>query len=82
MPNRIVVPFDWGEIVSEVGGDPDHPSVYTFFRRPDGVEIDICYVEFKDTHDRLSAYIWSDTSTDSWTKRFDYSKDELMIDEP
>lgn len=47
-PGRIEVPVKDGVLISEASGDKeDYPGIYTFLKRSDGTEVDLCYAEGK-----------------------------------
>lgn len=68
-----------GELYAEVGGDTEnYPEIYTFVRRPDGLEIDVAAVG--GTEDGVRVYLYKDTTTECYTDSFDLSKEDLLIE--
>ena len=76
--NIIEIPCSAGMICAQISGDSNYPGIYTYLRLPDGTEIDICAVEGNEVGE-LNAYIYENTSSDDWTRKIHYSKDDLNI---
>ena len=94
--NTIEVPCTAGTLCAECGGNfPRYPKMFTYLRRKDGVQIDICAVEGdgiipegtdsddfdgqQDCNGGLHAFLYGDTSTGDWTKKHVFSAEELNI---
>ncbi len=94
--NIIEVPCTAGTLCAEAGGNEAYPEVFTYLRRPDGVEVDIVAVDgdavipdgvdpedFDGQTGRnggLKAYLYGDTTRDDYTKSYAFSAEELAID--
>jgi ketosteroid isomerase-like protein len=76
--DSLEVETPWGTLVAEKATDPQRPGIYTSFRRPDGIMIDLVGVETNEEEQRTSAYVWSDTSSEEWQHRYDFSQNELL----
>ena len=72
-----------GELVAEVGGDPEeYPEVFVYLKRKDGVEIDLVAVaQDSENKEDVKAYLYDDTSTDAYGKTFTWHKEHLLIPE-
>ena len=80
---RISVKVPLGELTAEIGGDPvEYPELFVYLKRKDGIEIDLVAVA-KDSNNEedLKAYLYDDTSTDSYGKTFTWHKEALLIKE-
>lgn len=93
--NIIEVPCTAGTLCAEAGGDLDYPEIFTYLRRKDGEEIDICAVDAdgvipegvsveeydgqKRFNEGVRAVLYADTSQDDWTDEHIFSKEELNI---
>lgn len=80
-PNKISIQTPLGKLTAVIGGDPDYPEIFIYLERPDGIEIDLTAVSTDGTDDQLTAYLYGDTSTDSYTREHKWSKEELNIEE-
>lgn len=69
-----------GVLEACISGDPDYPEIYTYIRRPDGIEIDLVAVEVKKEENIARAYLYGDTMTDSYTTTNDWSADEINVE--
>ena len=79
---KISVQVPLGKITAEIGGDPvKYPEVFIYLKRKDGIEIDLVVVaqDSKNEGD-LKAYLYDDTSTDSYGKTFTWHKEALLIE--
>jgi hypothetical protein len=80
-PNTISIQTPLGKLTAVIGGDPDYPTIYTYLERPDGVEIDLVAVSTDGHDDKLTGYLYGDTSTECYTRTHTWYKDELNIEE-
>jgi hypothetical protein len=78
--NKIQIQTPLGKLTAVIGGDPQYPEIFVYLERPDGIEIDITAVSTDGDDDHLSAYLYSDTTTDTYIHKHTWSKDELNID--
>ena len=79
---RISVSVPLGELTAEIGGDPDYPEIFVFLKRKDDIEIDLVAVaQDSNNEEDLKAYLYDDTSTDSYGRTFTWHKEALMIEE-
>lgn len=79
-PKTISINTPLGKLTAVIGGDPDYPTIYTYLERPDGVEIDLVAVSTDGHNDKLTGYLYGDTTTDCYTREYKWSKEELNID--
>lgn len=77
---KISVDTHMGVLEACIGGDRDYPEIFTYIRRPDGIEIDLVAVEVKKEENIARAYLYSDTMTDSYTTTNDWSADEINVE--
>lgn len=78
---KISVDTPLGVLEATVGGDSMlYPEIFTYIRRPDGVEIDLVAVEIKKDEMFARAYLYGDTTTDQYTRTHDWSKDEINVE--
>lgn len=78
---RITVKTPLGNLAAEIGGDPDYPEIFLYLEREDNTEIDLVAVGYDYSHkDKISAYLYEDTTRDDWTKKHCWSKEELEVD--
>lgn len=76
------VKTQFGTLCAEVGGDPqNYPEIFIYLKNEKGVEIDLCAVGTSKEETRLSAYLWADTSTDSYTDRYNWKQEEFNWEE-
>ena len=81
-PKKIFVQAALGKLSAEIGGDPDYPEIFVYLEREDGVQIDLVAVgESEQNNEDVKAYLYGDTSVDSYTKSYSWSKAELEIEE-
>lgn len=81
---KISVSTTVGRLEACIGGDRDYPEIFTYLVRPDGVEIDLACVSGpskENERETMEAYLYEDTSTDQWTRKFSWTKEELSIEE-
>ena len=82
MNNKIEVKTQFGMLCAEIGGDPEnYPEIFIYLKNEKGVEIDLCAVGTSKEETRLSAYLWADTSTDSYTDRYNWKQEEFNWEE-
>lgn len=80
---NISVKVPLGELVAEIGGEPvGYPEIFVYLKRKDGIEIDLVAVaqDSKNEED-VKAYLYDDTSTDTYGKTFTWHKEHLLISE-
>lgn len=79
---KISVQTPWGKLTACIGGDGnDYQDIFVYMEREDGVEIDLVAVSLDVDKNELSGYVWEDTSTDEWTRKFTWSQEEINIEE-
>ncbi len=77
---KISVETSLGTLEACLGGDPKYyPEIFTYIRRPDGIEIDLVAVEVKEEN-FVRGYLYTDTSTEEYQKTIDWSADDINID--
>lgn len=79
---KISVETPLGRLEAVLGWDREaYPEIYTQIVRKDGAEIDLvaCTVDVEKAE--ANAYLYTDTSTDCWTHRHAWSKDEINVNE-
>lgn len=79
---QISVKVPLGEITAEIGGDPvDYPEMFVYLKRKDGIEIDLVAVaQDSENKEDIKAYLYDDTSTDSYGRTFTWHKEALLIE--
>lgn len=77
---KISVETPLGTLEACIGGDRDYPEIFTYLCRPDGIEIDLVAVEVKKEENFARGYLYGDTTTDSYTKTFDWSADDINVE--
>ena len=80
---RISVSVPLGELTAEIGGDPEnYPELFVYLKRKDGIEIDLVAVAQNNVKEEdLKAYLYDDTSTDSYGRTFTWHEEALLIEE-
>ena len=79
---KISVETPLGRLEAVLGWDHEaYPEIYTQLVRKDGVEIDLvaCTVDVEKAE--ANTYLCADTSTDCWTTRHTWTKEEINIEE-
>lgn len=77
----ISVQTPFGELTAEIGGDPqEYPEIFVYLKRKDGIEIDLVCASMYKEDDKISAYLYGDTSTDCWTNKHTWTKEELNVE--
>ena len=80
---KISVKVPLGELVAEIGGDPiNYPEIFIYLKREDSIELDLVAVaqDNKNKED-IKAYLYDNTSTDTYGKTFTWHKEALLIEE-
>lgn len=79
--NKISVETPLGTLEATIGGDPaSYPEIFTYIRRPDGVEIDLVAVEMKKDKMFVRGYLYGDTKTDQYTETHDWSQADINVE--
>ena len=79
--DKISVETPLGTLEATVGGDPgSYPEIFTYIRRPDGVEIDLVAVEIKLEDNFVRGYLYGDTTTDQYTRTHDWSQGDIDVE--
>lgn len=68
-----------GKLSACIGGDPTYPEIFVYIERQGGVEIDLVAAEVKSEEKVACAYLYEDASTEEWTKRYEWSEEEINI---
>lgn len=71
---------DLGTLCAELGGDPDHPEIFTYIERPDGIQVDVCAVSQNEHSDGVTILRWLDTSTDQYSDSAIISAESINIE--
>jgi hypothetical protein len=75
----VQTPF--GELTAEIGGDPhEYPEIFVYLKRKDGVEIDLVCASMDKENNEMNAFLYGDTSTDCWTKKYVWTEEELNVE--
>lgn len=70
-----------GILCACVGGDPKgHPEFFMYIRREDGAEIDLVCVGVDVETQNVKAYLYGDTTTDTPTDDYFWTKEEIERD--
>lgn len=78
---KIRVNTSLGVLEACIGGDPEnYPEIFIYIRREDGVVIDLVAADVNLEKETANAYLYGDTSTDSYTRRYTWTKDEINIE--
>ena len=78
---KISVNTPLGKLCACIGGDPDYPEIFVYIEREDGVEIDLVAADVSIESNTARAYLYSDTTTEQWTKRHVWSAEEINIED-
>ncbi len=77
---KISVQTPLGILTACIGGDSEcYPEIFIYIERPDGVEIDLVAADVDIETKRARAYLYGDTSTESYTRHHVWSEDEINI---
>lgn len=77
---KISVSTPIGKLTACIDGDPkNYPGIFVYLKRPDGVEIDLVAAEVDVETHNTRAYLYGDTSTDSYTRRYTWSESDINI---
>ena len=68
-----------GKLCASTNRDPDYPEIYIYLKRQDDVEIDLVAVSVDIESETVKAYLYGDTSVDSWTKKHTWNSSEINI---
>ena len=80
MENRqISIETPLGKLCACVGGDFDYPEIFVYIEREDGIEIDLVVAEVSVETKEAHAYLYSDTSTEDWTRKYSWSEEDINI---
>ncbi len=80
IPHSISLNTPIGKLEACVGGDfKEYPVIYTYLVRPDGAQVDLAAVEWKEDREVMRAHLYGSVQHDSPTYSFDWSKGELMM---
>ncbi len=77
---KISVDTPLGTLEACVGGDKDYPSIFAYICRPDKIEIDLVAVEVKKEERFVRGYLYGDTTTDAYTRTFDWSEADINVE--
>lgn len=78
---KVSVNTPLGVLTACIGGDPVcYPEIFVYLQRKDGVEIDLVAADVDLEHKIANAYLYSDTSTDSYTRKHTWTEDEINIE--
>lgn len=75
--NELKIKINGGELVAQVGSDPDFPSIYLFLRRDNGNEYDLAVAEAPITGKNVSVYTYKNPEIDDWTDKFTITAEQL-----
>ena len=78
---KISVQTPLGKLTAEIGGDPDYPEIFVYLKRENGVEIDLAAVSTNSNDDKLTAYLYEDTTRDSYTRSYTWHEEALQVEE-
>lgn len=77
---KISINTHLGVLEACISGDPDYPEIYTYIRRPDGVEIDLVAVEIQKEENIARGYIYEDTTTDLYTRTYNWDANAINVE--
>lgn len=77
---KISIDTPLGILTACVGADPDYPEVFVYLQREDGVEIDLVAADVNLDNNTVGAYLYGDTSTDSYTQYHMWTENEINIE--
>lgn len=78
---KISVNTSLGVLEACIGGDPEnYPEIFIYLRRGDGIEIDLVVADVNIEEETANAYLYGDTSKESYTKHCIWTKDEINIE--
>lgn len=82
MDNKITVDTPLGVLTACIGGDPTYyPEIFIYLQRDDGVEIDLVAVDVNIEGKTANAYLYGDTSTDTYTRHHTWAEYEIKVEE-
>lgn len=77
---KISVETSLGTLEACIGGDKEnYPEIFTYLRRPDGIEIDLVAVDVKKKENTARGYIYEDTTTDQYTHTYDWDANAINV---
>lgn len=77
---KISIPTPLGLLTACIGGDPEcYPEIFIYLQREDGVEIDLVAADVDLETRNARAYLYGDTSTESYTRHHVWSENEINI---
>lgn len=77
---KISINTHLGVLEACIGSDPDYPEIFTYIRRPDGIEVDLVAVEIKEEKNIARGYIYEDTTTDQYTRTYDWDANAINVE--
>ena len=78
---KISVNTPLGVLTACVGGDPEcYPEIFVYLEREDGVEIDLVAADVNLETKTANAYLYGDTSTESYTRHHTWTENEINIE--
>ena len=77
----ILVTTPLGELTAEIGGDPyDYPEIFVYLKRKDGIEVDLVCASMDKDSNEMRAFLYGNTSTTDWTKKYVWTEKELNVE--
>lgn len=77
---KICVNTPLGVLTACIGGDPEcYPEIFVYLQREDGVEIDLVAADVDIETKTARAYLYGDTSTESYTNHHVWNEDEINV---
>lgn len=78
---KISVNTPLGVLTACIGGDPKfYPEIFVYLQREDGVEIDLVAADVNLENKTANAYLYGDTSTESYTRHHTWTENEINVD--
>ena len=78
---KISVNTSLGVLAACIGGDPKfYPEIFVYLQREDGVEIDLVAADVNLENKTAYAYLYGDTSTESYTRHHTWTENEINVD--
>ncbi|WP_140397140.1 hypothetical protein [Flavonifractor sp. An82] len=68
-----------GNLCVRACSSSEYPAISVCLRRNDGVEIDLAFIEVDETDRSANAYVYENTATEDWTKKFRWAENEVNI---
>lgn len=77
---KISVNTPLGVLTACIGSSPEYyPELYVYLQRNDGIQIDLVAADVNLETKTANAYLYGDTSTDSYTRHYQWNEDEINI---